>query len=250
MLDVLEELGVTALRGAPLSSIRAQDPGSGPAAFLRKQTSAREREETPSWMAMAARRGTAAAQTHEVLQRPDESGGSAPRQRDKAEGPVGRGRTERAGAVRFVPPERKIVRNFTVDVAQQRTAHRREGELVKRYTNYLDGLGLEYHRLEMPLESSRLLNDVFVPARNHLVEAKGDVARESIRMAIGQIADYLHQLSKDDSFGANPPEPAVLLPRDPGGSARELLQSQGIAAIWETVEGEFSDDAGGRFTGG
>ncbi len=100
----------------------------------------------------------------------------------------------------------------------------------------------------MPLESSKLYNDLFVPARNQLIEAKGDITRESIRMAIGQIVDYLYELSKAGGVVADAPVAAVLLPRDPGASARELLASQSISTIWETVTGEFTDDASGRFT--
>jgi hypothetical protein len=72
---------------------------------------------------------------------------------------------------------------------------------------------------------------------NSLVEAKGSVTREAIRMAIGQIADYRR-------FVGNGTRAAVLVPEQQRPDLLALLEAQGIAAIWPTDEG-FVDTANG-----
>jgi hypothetical protein len=74
--------------------------------------------------------------------------------------------------------------------------HRREGELVELYEQHLDELEIEHGRLEMPVEDTKLYNDIYVPDRHQLIEAKGGVRREHIRMAIGQLADYAFRCRK------------------------------------------------------
>jgi hypothetical protein len=151
-----------------------------------------------------------------------------------------------SSAIRYIPPERNVTRRFTVDVSRERDVHRREGELVELYEQHLDELEIEHGRLEMPVEDTKLYNDIYVPDRHQLIEAKGGVRREHIRMAIGQLADYAFQMSKDPGF-ERPPSAAVLLPERPSGAIEELLDSQGVAAVWATADG-FADNRGGVFT--
>lgn len=152
-----------------------------------------------------------------------------------------------ASGVRIVRPEQNVVRRFTLNVVDERESHRREGELVDRFRAHLDASGFEHSRLAMSSERVRLYNDMYVHSpRNQLVEAKGDVRRESIRMAIGQILDYLHQIEIDELFGERP-RPALLVPDHPGASIEKLLDSLGIGLIWETDDGSFQDNRSGRF---
>ena len=72
-----------------------------------------------------------------------------------------------------------------------------------------------------------------------LVEAKGTVERNAIRLAIGQLADYKRFV--DD--GA-PKHLAVLVPSEPREDLRKLLAGEGIEVIYP--EGStFKDSTGG-----
>ena len=154
----------------------------------------------------------------------------------------------KSAAVRLVPAEQNVMRRFAVSLPEEREAHRREGELVDRYRAYLAERGFGSSRVEMVFESVRLFNDLYVePPRNQLVEAKGDARRESIRMGIGQLLDYLHNIDLGRSF-PDRPAPALLLPRYPGTSIEGLLDSQSIALVWEREDGGYEDNRRGRFT--
>lgn len=85
-----------------------------------------------------------------------------------------------------------------------------------------------------------MLSDIYIPQRGHLIEAKGVVTREAIRMAIGQLLDYRR-------FAPEETRLAVLLPRHPGPDLEALLASVEIACIWRKAEQGFSDNAGGEF---
>jgi hypothetical protein len=72
-----------------------------------------------------------------------------------------------------------------------------------------------------------------------LIEAKASVTRDTVRMAIGQLADYGRFVP-----GA---ARAILLPERPADDLISLLESQRIVAIWPKGNG-FDDNGGGRFT--
>ena len=88
-----------------------------------------------------------------------------------------------------------------------------------------------------PGEAKPLFCDLRDSSANTLVEAKGSVSREAIRMAIGQLADYRRFTGTDARLG-------VLVPEAPRQDLLALLASQGIAAIWP-VGGGFEDSADG-----
>lgn len=153
-----------------------------------------------------------------------------------------------ATGVRFISAERSVTRQFVVQMPELREAHRREGELVEQFIAHLSSRGLQPGRLELPVEDVKLYNDIYVPDRNQLIEAKGDVRREQIRMAIGQLADYAFHMSRSDDYPELPAR-AILVPRRPGASIEGLLDSLDIALVWRMPEGEFEDNRGRRFTG-
>ncbi len=79
-------------------------------------------------------------------------------------------------------------------------------------------------------EARNLRVDLYVPDRHLLVEAKSSAAREKLRLAIGQLLDYRRYL--------NPvPRMCVLTPQKPADDMLELLDSLGIAAIWQANGG-------------
>jgi hypothetical protein len=113
---------------------------------------------------------------------------------------------------------------------------RREQKLVKDYMIHLERLGHEVCRLKIvaPGEPKPLFTDLYDTTTGTLIEAKGSVRRESIRMAIGQLADYRRHVSN----GLN--ELAVLLPSEPRPDLLDLLDTQDITAIWPEGKSDFA----------
>jgi hypothetical protein len=113
-----------------------------------------------------------------------------------------------------------------------------EALLVERYAASLAPDGL--CRAKVVVETDVMYSDLYNETRYQLVEAKASATRRSIRMAIGQLADYAR-------FIEPPPARAVLLPVRPSQDLLALLAVVGVAAVWE--EGDaFVDSAGGQFT--
>jgi hypothetical protein len=69
---------------------------------------------------------------------------------------------------------------------------RREAKLVHQYRDHLLRLGHRVSRLKVipPGESAPLYSDMWVETTKDLIEAKGNVTREQVRMAVGQLLDY------------------------------------------------------------
>lgn len=120
---------------------------------------------------------------------------------------------------------------------------KREAALLDRYNRYLMELGNETtsHYYKPATEPRYLRNDLFNETREQLVEAKGCVTREVVRMLIGQITDY-RRFEDDPNV-----EVAALLPEKPRPDLEALLLAAGIAAVWPKREA-FTDNTGGRFT--
>jgi hypothetical protein len=87
-------------------------------------------------------------------------------------------------------------------------------------------------------EAKPIFCDLRDATANSLVEAKGSVSREAIRMAIGQIADYRRFVGKEATA-------AILVPERPRADLLALLASQGIEAVWPRGDA-FEDTAGGQ----
>jgi hypothetical protein len=122
---------------------------------------------------------------------------------------------------------------------------RREQHLVLTLEAHLRGLGHKVVRQQLlpPGEARPLLTDLFDVTTGMLVEAKGTVERNAIRMAIGQLADYRRFLGD-----GQPKHLAVLLPSEPRADLCELLSSQEIDLIYPTSAG-FEDSTGGSLVG-
>ncbi len=80
---------------------------------------------------------------------------------------------------------------------------------------------------------------VAVVSVGHSFEAKGTATRNSIRLAIGQLADY-------GRFPPSPSRRAVLLSERPRPDLETLLESQRIAAVWRTENDGFTDNVRGQ----
>jgi hypothetical protein len=124
-------------------------------------------------------------------------------------------------------------------------AERREQTLVLELEAHLRNLGHEVfrHRILPSGEARPLFTDLYDESLDMLVEAKGTVERNAIRMAIGQLADYKRFVSD-----SKPRHVAVLLPSEPRKDLCDLLASQGIDLIFKSQTG-FDDSTGGALVG-
>ena len=132
-----------------------------------------------------------------------------------------------------VEVEAQHVEQFQVSVTSQEiAATRREQSLVLSYTDHLKSLGHHVTRHRYPLYKSgpALVCDLVDETDFVLHEAKGDVRRSSVRMAIGQLLDYRRFEPASTSL-------AVLLPRQPAQDIIRLIGSVPAVAVWRTKDG-------------
>lgn len=112
---------------------------------------------------------------------------------------------------------------------EPRFADRREAKLVRAYRRYLRSQGHTVGRKKIIPEGELkpLYTDLFDATDNLLIEAKGTVTREAIRMAIGQLFDYRRYI-------APRPDIALLLPAQPRPDLIKFCHSDEVAAfaIW------------------
>ncbi|MFD6990880.1 restriction endonuclease [Streptomyces sp. NPDC059943] len=115
-------------------------------------------------------------------------------------------------------------------------ADRKEARLVKAFADYLTSNGHQSGRQRIlpPGESRPLFTDLHAKGLSLLVEAKGSVTRENIRMAIGQLADYSRFV--DHTIRA------ILLPSMPREDLLSLAKTQDCAVIWPEGKGFVSTD--------
>ncbi|MFE9570948.1 restriction endonuclease [Streptomyces sp. NPDC006692] len=115
-------------------------------------------------------------------------------------------------------------------------ADRKEARLVKAFADFLTSNGHQSGRQRIlpPGESRPLFTDLHSKGLGLLVEAKGSVTRESIRMAIGQLADYSRFVDHTTR--------AILLPSEPREDLLALAETQGCAVIWADGKGFISTD--------
>jgi hypothetical protein len=146
-----------------------------------------------------------------------------------------------------VPIERQQTEKaFVSPNAEPYEAERREQKLVIALETHLRDLGhdISRQRILPPGEVRPLFTDLYDQTTGTLVEAKGTVERNAIRMAIGQLADYRRFID-----GGQPNHLAVLLPNEPRSDLCQLLISQEIDWIYPNDLG-FGDSTGGALVGG
>lgn len=149
--------------------------------------------------------------------------------------------------VKYIEIQREWLKEAQVQRSsiEDHTAYGREARLVVQYANWLRQRRgksvLRRHKITLN-DGTVLLSDAWDDDRNLLIEAKAGTDRPSIRMAIGQLIDYSHNLPNTPSLG-------VLLPSKPSKHIFTLLKTQSIAVIWQTASGEFRDSLDGEISG-
>ncbi|HEX8752465.1 MAG TPA: hypothetical protein VF731_03535 [Solirubrobacterales bacterium] len=120
-------------------------------------------------------------------------------------------------------------------------AERREQKLVLALEAHLVSLGHTVNRQRfLPHGESRpIITDLFDVTTGTLMEAKGSVERNAVRMAIGQLCDYRRFFKKGELK-----QVAALFPREPRADLSSLLSEQGIVVVYRTAGG-FEDSTGG-----
>ncbi|MFF5405309.1 restriction endonuclease [Streptomyces misionensis] len=116
-------------------------------------------------------------------------------------------------------------------------AERRESKLVLDFSAYLRTKGYRVNRQRiLPEGETRpLLTDLYVPDLDVLIEAKGSVTRENMRMALGQLIDYNRFVRARYQ--------AILVPSRPRADLLELANAAGQAVIWPQGNGYKCSDA-------
>lgn len=98
--------------------------------------------------------------------------------------------------------------------------------------------GIEPKDLKIKLSGGGTVEpDLFIPEMNLVVEAKASTSTESIRMALGQILDYVFTLNHASDFVGQQNQgqavyPAVLLPTEPNMRSLRLLSAHHVTVYW------------------
>jgi hypothetical protein len=147
---------------------------------------------------------------------------------------------EKRTSVSEIDPESRAAEQFTSGAIEERVAERREAALITAYLEFRRASGLsKLQRLKIkPVgEVQPLYTDLYDPETKLVIEAKGTVTREVIRMAIGQLLDY--------SRFVDHAKLAVLLPEVPRRDLLDLLHKHSIVVIAPQSDGHFEVTAEG-----
>jgi hypothetical protein len=123
--------------------------------------------------------------------------------------------------VEEVSPEDHQTERYYLDRSREPTeAEKREARLVQQYIKHKRAQGhhVVRHRITIPGEAKPLFTDIYDATDNILIEAKGTVTREAVRMAVGQLLDYQRWFDPT-------PQLAVLVPEQPRGDLVKLIRS-------------------------
>lgn len=134
-----------------------------------------------------------------------------------------------ASRVTSVPVEASNTEQYGMtSPGEPTTAFRREGALVRSYAEHLRSLGHEVCRKQIvpPNEPRPLFTDLYDATSGELIEAKGTVTREAIRMGIGQLLDY--QRFIDPS-----PRLVLLVPSKPRPDLLQLCATVDVSVVWK-----------------
>lgn len=113
------------------------------------------------------------------------------------------------------------------------TAQRTESTLVSSFEAARRGTALQRWSITIPGERAPLLTDVYDVEARILYEAKASSSRSSVRMAIGQLADYRRHITVPDL------RCALLLPERPTSDLCDLIASNDLTLTYPNHDGTF-----------
>lgn len=145
-----------------------------------------------------------------------------------------RGKHAKPEGSRRIAPERNVNTRSTRSASEAVTVKRLEAELCRRFETFLADRNHDVCRFEIRVkgEPGIMRTDTCDETDRILYEAKGDASRDHVRLAIGQLADYVRHLLPERR------RCAVLLPNRPTPDVVNLIESQGHALVYEE-DGEF-----------
>lgn len=117
--------------------------------------------------------------------------------------------------------------------AEDKLITRMEHNLQAAFGTWLRTNGLSPQTLKLPTSAGYVEPDLYVSQQRWIVEAKKSTARSYIRMAIGQVLDYVH-LAKKHGITTTP---VILLPGRPEHDLQTLVLSLGITLVTRTDSG-------------
>ena len=136
--------------------------------------------------------------------------------------------------ITVVPIEEHQSERFVVDPDRKPyEAEKREARLVKEFCAFLAKQGKKAERLRIvPKDEAKpIFCDVYIEADGMLIEAKGTVNRNAIRMALGQLIDYGRFVKAEKR--------ALLLPSRPRADILALLSHAKVGVFYLTQDGDF-----------
>lgn len=129
--------------------------------------------------------------------------------------------------LRWDPPDASDV-SVVADATQlppgDRIVSRVEFQLQADFGRWLEKRGTPPSRLRLPVAGSIIEPDMYVQSEGWLVEAKKSTGREYVRMAIGQVLDYVHNARTLEAAAT----PMILLPGRAEQDLMELSSDLGI----------------------
>lgn len=136
-------------------------------------------------------------------------------------------RTLKPQIVRWDPPDASDI-SVVADATQlppgDRFVSRVEFQLQADFGHWLEERGTPPSRLRLPVAGSIIEPDMYVQSEGWVVEAKKSTGREYVRMAIGQVLDYVHNARSLDTVTT----PMILLPGRAEADLLELSADLGI----------------------
>lgn len=109
----------------------------------------------------------------------------------------------------------------------ERTVSRIEFQLQLDFGNWMREQSETIRRLQLTSDGTVIEPDIYVESLGWIVEAKKSTGREYVRMAIGQVLDYVHVARKAGIEAV----PVVLLPGRPSEDLVGLLSGLEIAVL-------------------
>ncbi|MEU7004848.1 hypothetical protein [Nonomuraea sp. NPDC046570] len=136
----------------------------------------------------------------------------------------------------LIDPENNTKTQGSRSAVPELEFQRREAGLDAEFRAFMQSRGHELMRFELKVKglASPMLTDLYDTTAHILYELKGNIGRNAVRMAIGQLMDYRRHVIPSN------PALAVLLPEEPHDDIKALLYDLGIALVYR---------AGGTFVG-
>lgn len=132
--------------------------------------------------------------------------------------------------VEFVAPEASDIIEYSVSPRSGEKARREESQLVKRFESWLTSQGHQIERARIrPIgEANYLVTDTYDVDSKVLYEAKSSCDRATIRLAVGQLLDYLRFLPDADG--------AILLPDEPSYDLQSFVAACGLGLTYASAD--------------